>query len=395
MHAIRLSAARLLLVGFGIVLFGSAAGAVPKTYVFSGKLTSNRGALINIPLVGNTSCDGAGLAKLTLMSGHGGASQTHLANNYGCVAHVPGKEISTTGAGVGGAFVFPTKAFSRPPSGNVLVVPAATPIKQIFTSFGVTGPRKTPITPLGGSMVGSYAPAAFRHFEKGAWMTQTGRQGSMFTWCWGNPACAKVTQGTRPLIVKYTGGGSAFGGTMAYVVSSGPNPSNIAVAAAPGGPIGFGILASMGSGSQPTGRGYAVSKSDMGTKGPVWGMYQASAMGQITMVSFYLGMTFPKVYNYNRGFPWTTKTVLARNTGTFAGNPRVTTLTAMGGDDVTAMGKRNISLVAGGVARSVIGPLISNTPEVAQMYLPEPGGALSLCAGTFALLAIAASRRTR
>jgi hypothetical protein len=391
MRAIRPSAARLLLVGFAIMLIGSTASAAPKSYVFSGKLTFNRGTLINLPMAGNTSCDGTGLAKLTVMSGHGGVLQAHLANNYGCVAHVPGKEISTTGAGIGGAFAIPTKAFSRPAAGNVVVVPNAAPIRQVFTSFRITGPRNTVTTSLGGSMVGSYAAAPFRHFKKGAWMTQTGRQGSMFTWCWGNPACAKVTQGTKPLIVKYSGGGNAFGGTMALVVSGGPNPSNVAVVAAPGGPIGFGILPSMGS--QPTGRGYAVSRTDMGTKGPVWGMYKASAGGRITMVSFYLGMTFPKVYNYNWGFPFTTMTVVARNTGTFAGNPRVTTLTAMGGDSVTAMGKRNISLVAGGLARSVIGPVTSNTSNLAHMYLPEPGGAISLIAGALALFAIAVARR--
>jgi hypothetical protein len=51
------------------------------------------------------------------------------------------------------------------------------------------------------------------------------------------------------------------------------------------------------------------------------------------------------------------------------------------------MGKRNISLVAGGVARSNVGtvtPTATNNTgvaEIAQMYLPEPGGTLSLFAG--------------
>jgi hypothetical protein len=44
----------------------------------------------------------------------------------------------------------------------------------------------------------------------------------MFTWCWGNPDCVQVAEGTKPLIVKYSGGGNAFGGTMAFVVSSNP-----------------------------------------------------------------------------------------------------------------------------------------------------------------------------
>src|SRR4029079_6510866 len=119
------------------------------------------------------------------------------------------------------------------------------------------------------------------------------------------------------------------------------------------------------------------------------------AGGRITMVSVYVGMSFPKVYDYNFGFPWTTRTVLARNTGTLAGNPRITTLTAKGGDTVTAKGKRNISLVAGGVARSNLMPASSNIPEIAQMYLPEPGGAASLVAGAGALLIVAVLRARR
>src|SRR5436309_15814852 len=106
-----------------------------------------------------------------------------------------------------------------------------------------------------------------------------------------------------------------------------------------------------------------------------------------------VGNVFQQANNYNNGFPFTTGTVLARNTGTVAGNKRATTLTAKGGDTVTAMGKRNISLVAGGMGRAIIGPVISNFPEIAQLYMPEPGRASQLFAGVLGLLAIAASRR--
>ena len=95
---------------------------------------------------------------------------------------------------------------------------------------------------------------------------------------------------------------------------------------------------------------------------------------------------------YSWGFPWTTMTVLARNTGTQAGNPKVTTLTAMGGDTVSAMGKRNLSLVAGGVMRAVIGPVIAVGAEIGNMYLPEPSRASQLFAGVVGLLAVAAWR---
>jgi hypothetical protein len=280
-------------------------------------------------------------------------------------------------------------------------VPNATPIIELATSFKITGPLKTPTTALGGSMLKSFAPAAFHAFKKSAWMTQTGRGGQAFTWCWGNPACAKITQGTKPIIVKYKGGGgNAFGGTMAYVITAPVGVSSLAVGAG-GGAVGFARLSGMGS--QPTGRGYASSLTDMLGKGPLWGAYKTMTVTRpvvgmqklITMVTGNLGNNFPAAYNYNFGFPWTTKSVLARNTGTVAGNPHITTLTAKGGDTVTAMGKRNISLVTGGVARAVIGPIISNTSEVGQMYLPEPSRVAQLVAGAFALLGIAAWRARR
>jgi hypothetical protein len=405
--------ASLLLV-FATVLVGAAANAAPKTYIFTGKFMSNRGPAINVPLVGNTPCNGVGFANLTVMSGPGGKvipapvtptmhSKANLAGNYGCVAAVKGKKLTTTGAGVGGAFVMPTHVFSRPLQSYVAAVhvPNQTPVVQFATSFIVSAPLKTPTTPLGGSMVKSFAPAAFHAFKKSAWMTQTGRQAQKFTWCFGNPGCAKITQGTRPLIVKYAGGGgNAFGGTMSYVITALPGVSSLAIGAG-GGAVGFALLSGMGS--QPTGRGYASSLTDMLGKGPLWGAYKTMTVTRpkvgkqklITMVTGFLGNNFPAAYNYNFGFPWTTKTVLARNTGTLAGNPRVTTLTAMGGDTVTAMGKRNINLIAGGLARAVIGPAIGHVPEIAQMYLPEPSRAAQLAAGAIAMLAVAAWRGSK
>jgi hypothetical protein len=396
------------------LLVAAGASAAPKFYVFSGKLTSNRGSLLNIPMVGNVACSGVGLGNFTVMFGPGGkvvpAPTTpagpfpgKAANPYGCVGSVPGRKITTTGAGAGGAFVMPTKVFTRPFQSYVAAqhVPNATPVIQLATSFKITGPLKTPTTAIGGSMKGSFPVAALHAFKKSAWMTQTGRGGQMFTWCFGNPACAKINQGTKPIIVKYAGGGgNAFGGTMAYVITSIAGFSSVGLGAG-GGAVGFARLDGMGS--QPTGRGYASSLTDMLGKGPLWGAYKTMTVTRpkvgkqklITMVTGFLGNNFPAAYNYNVGFPWTTMTVLARNTGTVAGNPKITTVTAKGGDTVTAMGKRNINLVAGGVARAVIGPAISHAPEIGQMYLPEPGRAAQLVAGALGLVAIATWRARR
>ena len=396
-----------------MLLVGSAASAAPKTYVFTGKLTSSHGTLINVPAVGNVDCAGIGLSNLTVMSGPGGSkvpaemtppihSKANVAAPFGCVAHVPGKKISTTGAGVGGAFVMPARVFSRPFNSYLAAVgvPNAAPLVQLATSFQITGPLATPTRALGGSMVMNFPAAALHAFKKSAWMTQTGRGGQMFTWCWGNPACFEISQGTKPIIVKYAGGGgNAFGGTMAYVITA-SGTSSLAIDAG-GGALGLELLAGMGS--QPTGRGYASPHTDILAKGPLWGAFKTMTVTRpkvgkqklVTMVTHFLGNNFPAAYNYNVGFPWTTRTVLARNTGTLAGNPKITTLTAKGGDTLTAMGRRNLSLVAGGVAHTLMGPAISNTPEIAQMYLPEPGGAASLAAGALGLLAVAASRRRR
>jgi hypothetical protein len=392
-------------------VFAGTASAAPRSYLFTGKFTSNRGLFINIPLVATVPCNGVGLSNLTVMQGPGGAVVPAPAtppgpfpgapaNNYGfgCAGHLAGKKLTTTGAGVGGAFVMPTMVLTRPFNSYVAAVAVhMTPIIQLATSFKITGPLKTPTAPVGGSMLKSFAPAAFHAFKKAAWMTQTGRQGSMFTWCWGNPNCAKITQGTRPLIVKYAGGGNAFGGTMSYVIHAVAGTSSLAIGAG-GGAVGFARLSGMGS--QPTGRGYASELTDALAKGPLWAAYKTMTVTRpkagkqklITMVTGNLGSNFPAAYNYNFGFPWTTKTVLARNTGTAAGAPRITTITARGGDSVTPMGRRNLSLVAGGVARLVIGPTLNHVPGIAQLYLPEPGRSSALGAGALALLGIAALR---
>jgi hypothetical protein len=401
----------LALVAFALA-GAPAANAAPKSYVFTGKFTSNRGLFINLPVVAAAPCNGVGLSNLTVMRGPGGAivpapntpagpfpGDPANAYGFGCVGIVAGKKLTTTGAGAGGAFVMPTMVLTRPFNSYVAAVDVhMSVIIQLATSFKITGPLKTPTTPVGGSMVMTFAPAPFHAFKKAAWMTQTGRGGSMFTWCLGNPNCAKVTQGTHPLIVKYSGGGNAFGGTMGYVIHAVAGTSSIAIGAG-GGAIGFARLTGMGS--QPTGRGYASSLTDALGKGPLWAAYKTMTVTRpkvgkqrlITMVTGNLGNNFPAAYNYNFGFPFTTMTVLARNTGTFAGAPRITTITARGGDTVTPMGKRNLSLVAGGVARLVLGPTISHIPEIAQLYLPEPGRAAELAAGALALLAIAFHRR--
>jgi hypothetical protein len=88
--------------------------------------------------------------------------------------------------------------------------------------------------------------------------------------------------------------------------------------------------------------------------------------------------------------------VLARNTGKdVQNNPYVVTLTGMGGDSVTSMGARNISLVAGALAANDV--FSAESPGLSQMFLPEPGAPAQRIAGVIVLLGIGVwrSRRAR
>jgi hypothetical protein len=84
----------------------------------------------------------------------------------------------------------------------------------------------------------------------------------------------------------------------------------------------------------------------MWDKGPFWGMYQQMTVTRpivgtqklVTMVTKNFGSVFGPLTENRFGFPWTTRTVLARVTETQVGNPFILTLSAKGHDVVTAMG---------------------------------------------------------
>src|SRR5262249_13205947 len=101
----------------------------------------------------------------------------------------------------------PTMVFSRPARSYVaaLELSPRPPFVQIATSFQITGPRATPTTALGGSMVGAFPPAPFHAFKKSAWKTQTGRQGAMFTGDSGYPAADREVLRGRQRVRGYDG----------------------------------------------------------------------------------------------------------------------------------------------------------------------------------------------
>jgi hypothetical protein len=280
---------------------------VPK-YSLTGKFGSRRGGLLNLPLVGATPCP-----SHTVMSGPGGKavpapttppnrSQAQPANPLGCIPVVNGLQINQSAVAKNGTFILPAKVLQQPlpASVNWLSVPNATPLFQAQTSFAFKGPQKN------------------AKLRASAWTTQAGRAAPDFTWCPGNPECAKITEGTKPAIVKYTAGPNRFGTTMQMVISAGPNPSRLVQAVGGGaGPVTFHPLP---TGAPVTGAGYAFQQTDPAVNGSGWALHKSTAMGRISMGTGYLG---PRPGNevVNYGFPFTTGRVLVRRTGTQLGNP--------------------------------------------------------------------------
>ena len=426
----------------GIMLCATAAGAA-QNYLMTGKFARSNGPAINIPLIGNNpgglpncgqSLGTATMGGKTMFPGMTPIYQgyrsmitmtmvptpaityTMFANPEGCIS-IEGT-VAATAAGTGKAFEIPSMVFSKPLPGMTVAVhvPLQPNIPQLATSWRVSGPPMglgSP-DPPNGTMNDGMNTAMFRYFHKSAWLSQTGRAGAMFTWCFGNPNCTMVSQAkgypdptvdpAHQVFVKYTPGVNRFGGTMSHVVHEGPNLSSLAVSVA--GAVQF--LGLAGIGEAATGRGYAEYLTDalMGGEafakfmlGQVYVPQLMSLQLLITTVNTQLpasGTSVTVSVNKVFGFPFTTGTVLARNTGKdVQNNPVVATLTGMGGDAVTAMGARNISLVAGGVAG--LDTLATEYPSLNQVFLPEPGAPAQWIAGVLALLGIAIwrSRRVR
>lgn len=431
-----------LLVLFGGVLFLSTRAGAAQNYLMTGKFARSNGPVINIPLIGENP-GGVPNCGRTLMGGTMIPGVTPIyqrvksditmtmvatppisqipikfANPQGCISITA--PLVATAPGTGKAFVMPSMAFSKPHPGMTVAVhvPLQGNIPQLATSWKVTGPPMSLVGP-NGTMNNMANTAIFRFFHKDAYKSQTGRAGAKFTWCFGNPGCTKVSQAqgyptpivnpVHQLIVKYTPGPNKFGGTMSHVAHAGTNPSSLAVTAA--GVVQF--LGLAGIGEAGTGRGYAEYHRDALMGGPAYAMfmlgtvYVPQLMSVQTLITTVMTgvpakttlatVTINKVF----GFPFTTGTVLARNTGTtYNMNPIVVTLTGMGYDcvnakgtmcsQVTGMGARNISLVAGGVAG--IDTLATEYPSLNQMFLPEPGSPAQLITGAVALLGIAVWR---
>jgi hypothetical protein len=196
-------------------------------------------------------------------------------------------------------------------------------------------------------------------------------------------------------LVKYTGGGAAFGGTMAMFLQGGGTVSVI-VGTTGGIPLlGHSILGGGPGNIQQGGQGYAAFGTAMLMSGPIHlGFMQSmGSTGFITTSGPVVG-AIPADKNFNWGFPFTTGSVFVQNIQLNQGQPGTTTLSVMGTDSRTAAGVGNITLVAGSTTHRKLANQDFAGLDVAVLnFLPEPGATLMLGASLAAIGALYRLRR--
>ncbi len=428
----------------GAVLLAVSATAAPQVYqLTTGVWGRGDGLDADVPFVGKAldNCDFLvqGQNNMRTKNSTAGTPKSHTgfmivkALNFGCPSGM-GAKITGTAPGAGAELTIPPNLITRPMLGYLVAV--TLPFNPNLVQADTSGTWKMPNSTrgMGSDAIGAMTfnllmnvggtmrtPAncveatcmnlpPFRKLLKSAWqggpmMTfngQSGRIGPDFTWCWGNPGCTTINDGVKPMIVRYKAGPNRFGGTMNQLVNTGIVGS-LAIFL-PGLKIIFNPLdAGMGA-IQVEGRGYADFGTDYLVKATkaymsykVMSIYQMALMKSLPLITMVTRVppsvttaapfNVPQI-NRKYGFPLTTGTVIARRVSA-VGNP-VETVTAMGGDVVTAMGARNISLVTGSLSSLSI--LNTNTAGMSQLFLPEPSRTGQLLAGVLALLGVAAWR---
>ena len=350
------------------LLVGSAQ-AQTASLSLTGEWFQNRGPLVDIPInggpglcIGGTPATGCiGQAGNPGFKPFGGGIP---GSGTGMVAHNPGGPAKFT--------VQPNMFGQALPKSSVPVTLVNT-VVQLATTFVLAGP----ISP--GTAPATFAPAGRPPvFQEDAWSNDPGQTGGAggarfgpnFNWCpgVGGPGCLAPGSGTVNGIVRYTGGGNAFGGTMAMLLGG---TGTVSITRSLGGsviglahqPVGGGPGA-----AQILGQGYAVTNTNMLGAAPIYLAWTIPVpcspvppgnpptppgCGVIGAQSMPAG-AFPPGTNRNWGFPWTTGTVQAQNIElTALGSPGSSTLTAMGTDSRTEFGAGKITLVAGGTTNRI------------------------------------------
>jgi hypothetical protein len=260
--------------------------------------------------------------------------------------------------------------------------------------------------------------------HQNAWQDagQNGRVGANFVVSWVNPnprlaahpvANQTVFNPTSPLPfsrrVSYTANANAFGGTMGMLLQ-GFARVWVAVPITPD--AGPELIRSPVSGmaTQHVGRGYFTTQTRVAPPGIVYnGVIQNPPCTtvnvppsnlQCELVLTKIGpvlFNLPGATTINFGFPWTTGRVVVQADWVQAGNPRVTTLSAEGGDTIDVNGVRHINLISGGNAlRNSVATGFGRTIHLdgIELLLPEPGAALAL-GGSLGLVGVLGALRKR
>ncbi len=392
-------------------LFG-ASQVLAADFFISGRWQQNRGPTINIPPGDDSICfNGAGTVmwpcgRAQVFNGPvigvepatkpvGAAAITGTALNVpGVPVKVPAGLIDWYG-GIQGKPVPFDAAVNQLDTSFMFFAPVAlrAPVRPNITPVGI-GPNQHPGT------------ANTRLMHGAAWMDpgQNGRVAPNFVVSWVDPnnrfqphpvASETVFNASTPLPftrrVSYTSNANAFGGTMGMMLS-GFARVWVAVPITPD--AGPELIRSpvSGMGTQHVGRGYFSTATRVAPPGMVYnGVVQNPPCAPNVLppsppdCEIIVNIVGPLLFNLpgattiNFGFPLTTGRVVVQGNWVQAGNPRITTLSAEGGD-TTMAGVRYLNLVSGGNAlRNSVSSGFTRTLHLdgATIALPEPGVALA------------------
>ena len=384
-----------------LIMVAGSASAQGK-YKLTGFWYQNRGPLIDIPINGvaagcalfgvnthrgnlgfpdgaHTPAFGLGIVGVPVLAGEPSAAcvgmlnepatPTAMSPNVGAAASlggIPARVAAHAFVNAGAAplsFTVAPGAFGQNFGKQIAAVAVAPTVIQLASTFTLDGPGDQT------SVVND------RRIHKNAWMNQAGRLGSNFSWCPPGTAPAQLGACTAPAVggntaypamnglIRYHAGANAFGGTMQMALGGTADVTIILGVPTGGGMVPIAHQPIAGMGFQEQGGAYATFGSAMFGAAPGHAFYvlnfpctnalpaqppgcsQVLSSGPVTNAS-----ALGPGSNYNWGMPWTTGTVTVVNTETQFGQPRSTTLTAMGSDSRNAIGAGNITLVAGGTS---------------------------------------------
>ena len=340
-----------------LALFFVSAGAEAQTRTLSmsGEWWQNRGSLVDIPINGGpVFCIGGSVqtgCANSLKPSNGGIPASNVA------VPVSGTSPAAFSINNSGAF-----AQAGGPANRETVPVAGIPtVIQLASQFSLMGPGL--VTTTGGNGGGTMAS-----FKANGWVSdpqQTARLGANFTWCPPAGVCATgtgVTAGPYKLKFAYEAGPNAFGGTMAMMLRD-----TAVVSINLGGRVLHQLVGGTTNptfGPQMGGNKYFAYRNLALAPGPVHSTFMTNppcttGIGQVPnppgcgliTTQGALTQTLPSSMNLDWGMPWTTGAIVVQAQA--SGADPATTFSVSGSDSRTALGKGQITMVAGQLTRRV------------------------------------------